>query len=204
MAVRANLIVGAIGAVLALGSGSIIAVNWESLVGLETWEARFEARDVHLPERAGTLAAGGTRNEVHDVATANVTHVDLDVTWREPALNAPEVTVRLLDPSRRVRAEQSHTGGSTGIHLRAIIIETGDVPTGSQTYRVRNDPQDLHARTAFETRWPTHDESRGNWTIEIRSTAPDNPAPGGSITYNVRVEYSYYTGSFARLPEPGR
>lgn len=204
MAVRANLIVGAIGAVLALVSGTYIAVNWETLVGLETWEARFETHDVRLPERAASVAPGTTRNEAYEVAAFNVTHINVDFTWSDPAFNPPEVTVRLLDPSRSVRAEQTHTGGASGIHLQVHLLPPGDEPRGVKTFNVRNDPQDLNARNAFETRWPTHDETRGTWTIEIRSTAPSGPAPSGNVLYTLRAEYEYYTGTFTRVPEPMR
>jgi hypothetical protein len=201
LAVRANLIVGAIGAVLALVSGSVIAVNWESLVGLETWEARFTASATVLPERAANLGPGTTRNEVYEITAANVTRINLDLTWTNPAFNSPELTVRLLDPAKNVRAQQSHTGGSTGIHIEALLIADADVPAGVTTYRVRSDPQDLNARQAFETRWPTNDDAIGTWTVEIQSTAPENPAPGGSVFYTLRAEYQHYSGTFAKVPE---
>jgi hypothetical protein len=200
--VRANLVVGAIGVVLALSSGSYIVANWTDLAQLETWVATFETRDVRLPDRAAGLAPGGTRTEVHEILNRNVTHIEVDLTWSDPPLNAPEITLRLMDPTRRVRAEQGHTGGASGIHLRFDLIDPSDVPSGSAQYRVRHDPRDQFARAEFESRWPEHTEAEGRWTVEIRSAAPDGPAPSGNVAYTLQVRYAYYTGSFEPLPEP--
>lgn len=201
MAVRANLIVGAIGAVLALGSGSFIALNFESLVGLETWQATFDTTDVRLSDRAASLASGQVRNEVHDISTANVTRFNVDLTWTDPPFNSPEITLRVMDPERRVRAEESHTGGASGIHLQVTLIEPDDVPAGIQTFRVREDQQDLNARNEFETRWPARDDAVGNWTFEIRSTPRSGPTPSGSVAYTLSARYEFFEGSFAKLPE---
>ncbi len=204
MAVRANLIVGAIGAVLALSSGSFIALNFGSLVGLETWQASFDTSDVRLPDRASTLASNQVRNEVHDIQTANVTRINVDLTWTDPPFNSPELTLGLFDPNRRPRAGQSHTGGASGIHLELQLLEPAEIPQGIPTFRVRQDPQDLNARNAFETKWPTHDESVGNWTLEIRSTPRSGPTPSGNVAYTLSIRYEYYEGTFSKLPEPAR
>ena len=204
MAVRANLIVGAIGAILALGSGSFIALNFESLVGLETWQATFDASNVRLTDRAASLGSGAVRNEVHDIRNANVTRMNVDLTWTDPPFNSPEITLRVLDPEKRVRGEESHTGGASGIHLEIILIEVDEAPEGIETFRVREDPQDLNARNAFETRWPTRDEMVGNWTFEIRSTPRSGPTPSGNIAYTLSARYEFFEGTFSKIPESAK
>jgi hypothetical protein len=199
MPVQVNLFLGAAGLVIALLTGSYIASDWRGLTGLETWEVRFEEHTVPLPDRAAALAQGEKRTETHAIASENLTFLRVDLTWSDPALGAPEIHLRVKDPAGKVRIEERHTGGATGIHVPLQLLSKGDIPRG----RIAFDARSTDVETRFDERWPAHPEGRGNWTFEIDASA-SAPPPGAGVAYELRVAYQYYEGALRPAPEAVR
>lgn len=195
MRIQVNVVLGAAGLLLSALTGAYVAGNWRDLTGLETWEAQFDSRTVRFPERAAALAPGAKRTETFLVRNENVSLVLLDLGWRDPAFGAPEVLVRLKDPSGRLRAEDRHTGGASGIHLELELIAPDDVPRGRATFSATASV----AGQEFEERWPSRPEGRGNWTVELESRPPA-AGPSGDIIFGLRITYDHYAGTFARAP----
>jgi len=195
LSVQPNYILGAAGLLIAIATGSFIGTHWETLSDLHHYEARFQASTSVLAERAAGLAAGGQANETYTVAHANVTHLRVDLSWSEPVLQSPEIGLRVIDPQGVVRADERHTGGVSGIHFNLTLIPDDQVPRDVHPFNAR--PTDL--RKTFDARWPTHPQSRGLWRFEITNPPAPNAAASTAVTYDIRVAYDSYAGTYREV-----
>lgn len=196
MAVQPNVVLLAAGLVVAAATGSYTVTHWQELTGLRDWEAVFQEHSVILPAREFSVAHNANRTERYDNLPANITLFSVDLTWQDPPLVQPEITVRVTDPTGRLRGTATHRGGIAGIHIDMRLIQEEDVPQGRTEFQARSGEI---AERDFNDRWPTHAESQGNWTLEIRSSVPPNTPPG-QVVCSLQVEYEYYTGIFAEIP----
>lgn len=200
MAVQPNVVLLVAGLIVAGATGSYTVGHWQELTGLRDWEAIFQEQDVILPAREFGVAHGSNRTERYEGLPANTTLLSVDLTWQDPPLVQPEITLRVTDPLGRLRGTASQRGGIAGIHFDMRLIQDDDVPQGRAEFQARNGEI---ADRDFNDRWPAHPESQGNWTLEIRSTVPPNTPPG-QVVCTLQVAYEYYTGFYREIPQAVR
>jgi len=194
VALQPNLVLGAIGVAIALITGATVATNWRDLTGLRDWEASFQTDHADFPVRSVTLGAGAKRTEQYNVTHLNATTLHVDLTWQDPSFpqTSPDVTLRVLDPEKKVRGQGTHRGGRAGIAIDVVLVSAEDAPNGTHRFSARDDP---HA--VFDQRWPTSEKGHGIWTLEIANTGTGTQA--GSIYYTLRVGYEYYAGTLREV-----
>lgn len=197
MAVQPNLVIGAVGAAIAILTGAYIYSNWTDLTGLEDYEASFTRLHSDFEPRQGTVAPGSTREEVFLFPRENVTRLSVYLTWQDGLTSMPEIELQVKDPRNETRVTQRHVGGVSGIRFDLVLIK--DSPSGRHSFQARGHDAALQE---FQERWPSHPEARGNWTFAIR--APAASGPPSPIPYTLRVGYDAYEGSFVRIDAPTR
>lgn len=196
MAVQPNLVLGAVGAVVALVTGAFIANHWDSLSGVEDYEVTFEASHTNFEPREGSVASGGTREEKFLFQKANVSRVQVYLTWQDSLASPPEIEIQVKNPQGRTLATERHQGGVSGIRFEILAIPPGEVPSGRHTFEARGHA--LALDTMYQ-KWPPHPEDQGNWTFTLKSSTPQGP--GGSTPYTLRVGFDAYHGTLRRIEE---
>lgn len=197
MAVQPNLVLGAVGAVVAILTGAYISSNWDNLTGRERYEVEFSSTHTDFEPRDGTVASGGSRTERYEFRRENVSRVQIYLTWQDSIASAPEIEIEVKDPRNRTLATQRHQGGVSGIRFEVFPIPPSEVPSGRHVFEARGHELALEE---LYSEWPPHPEGKGNWTFTIRSSTTSGP--GAPTPYTLRLGFDSYHGALRRIEEP--
>lgn len=186
--VRPNLLLGVFGAVVFLLAGSIIVGNWRALTDTRDYEVLVDPSTTPLSPRSASMGASDARTETFRVTQENVTRVFLRLTWQESSTLGAQhnVTLTLRNPQGDLVAKEGGQGGVSGISIDQTV---GETPVGGR-FTARPD----EARERFESEYPPHPESVGDWTARIETNMPSQPGASG-ITYTLNAEITHYAAT---------
>lgn len=196
MGIQPNLVVGALGTVVFLVTGSIIVSNWKDLTGREDWQAvvvPFENRPGGQA-RTGHMDAGASKTFILQVAKANITAFHLTATWTDTSpTTAYDVTLALTPTGgfATKSTTQRQARGSTGVDLSGELLER---PSDSRFTSTGGD-----AQSQFEARYPAHNETRGSWRATLTLNRPTPIAGSGINDVLLDLDIDYY---LVELREP--
>lgn len=186
MAVPPNLVVGLVGLLVFVGTGSIIVADFKDLTGTRDYVCSVRTFTRNAPPVSNTIGPGAaTRIETFPVADANVTHVLVRVTWDETGLPIAQhtVTVSLTNPRGTAIGVPRSGQGAAGVTIDERPLAA---PQGAR-FSATEDGADA----AFQQRYPAHDEGRGTWAFKVATNTPAQPG-AGVVRYTITFQTEHY------------
>lgn len=187
MGIQPNVVVGIVGAVVFLITGTFIASDFKDLTNTHDYDAsvRTGTTVVELAHR-GTVGSGQTAIVSFPVSIANVTDAHLRATWTEssPLGTQHVVTVTFRDAQNKVIDQRAAQGGTAGIALDPHLL---DAPLGG-----RVTARDPAVSGAFTAKFPPHRESVGVWSVAVQANTPTQPG-ASDVEYRIDLQVDHYT-----------
>ena len=196
--VKANVVVGLVGLVIAAVAGAVIVANWDSLADIHTYEVQVES-DSDGRHLAGATPAGDTDRVVVWVRQPNVTSLSGSFVWqdRTPQDEAAHVTLTITDPAGdEVFSQARRGGGAQGFSFNVAYVDEVPAPT---LYR----ETEATAQTRFAADYPELEEGTGNWTftITVEPYGGSLPLGAGDVAWDLDLSWTHYSARLVQVED---